>query len=87
MVYTGDKIKTIPVEEVAYFFAEGKYCYLISTDKTEYLIDQTLDKLEDLLDPDSFFRINITSNFDYIRATSSRRAAVITVSGQGQNQD
>jgi len=58
MVYTGDKIKTIPVEEVAYFFAEGKYCYLISTDKTEYLIDQTLDKLEALLNPDSFFRIN-----------------------------
>jgi DNA-binding LytR/AlgR family response regulator len=58
MIYTGDKIRTIPVEEVAYFFAEGKYCYLVSLDNHEYLLDFTLDKLEKVINPDLFFRIN-----------------------------
>ena len=58
MVYSGDKIKMIEVELVAYFMAEGKYCYLYSKDDQQYLIDFTLDKLEKVLDPDQFFRIN-----------------------------
>ena len=58
MVYSGDKIKTIEKEEVAYFLAEGKYCFLYSKDNQQYLIDFTLDKLEKVLDPDEFFRIN-----------------------------
>lgn len=58
LVYTGEQIKTIPVEEIAYFFAEGKYVYLTSHDDRAYLVDYTLDKLEALIDPDQFFRIN-----------------------------
>ena len=58
MVYSGDKIKTIEKDAVAYFLAEGKYCYLHSTDNHQYLIDFTLDKLDKVLDPDEFFRIN-----------------------------
>lgn len=58
MIYTGNKIKTIQADEVGYFFAEGKYCYLYGKDGVEYLIDQTLDKLDGLLDPEAFYRIN-----------------------------
>ena len=58
MVYSADKIKTIEKEHVAYFMAEGKYCYLYSKDNHQYLIDFTLDKLDKALDPDEFFRIN-----------------------------
>jgi DNA-binding LytR/AlgR family response regulator len=58
MVYSGDKIKTIEKDNVAYFLAEGKYCYLYSNDNLQYLIDFTLDKLEKVLAPDEFFRIN-----------------------------
>jgi len=58
MVYSGDKIKTIEKENVAYFLAEGKYCYLYSNDDKQYLIDFTLDKLDKILPPDEFFRIN-----------------------------
>lgn len=58
MVYSGDKIRTIDKNDVAYFLAEGKYCYLYSNDNHQYLIDFTLDKLEGVLDPDEFFRIN-----------------------------
>ena len=58
MVYSGDKIKSIEKDEVAYFLGEGKYCYLISFDNQQYLIDFTLDKLVKVLDPEIFFRIN-----------------------------
>ena len=58
LVYSGDKIKMIEVDMVAYFMAEGKYCYLNSNDNQQYLVDFTLDKLEKVLDPDQFFRIN-----------------------------
>ncbi|MEO9965116.1 MAG: LytTR family DNA-binding domain-containing protein [Reichenbachiella sp.] len=58
MVYKGDKVKTINTAEVAYFFAEGKYVYLVNMDGVEYLIDYTLDKLQSKLEPEQFFRIN-----------------------------
>ena len=58
MVTSGDKIKSIPVEEVAYFFGQQKYVFLITPDGRQHLIDYTLTQLEDLLDPEQFFRIN-----------------------------
>ncbi|SMD35871.1 two component transcriptional regulator, LytTR family [Reichenbachiella faecimaris] len=58
MVYKGDKVKTIDVTDVAYFFAEGKYVYLVEKSGFEYLVDYTLDKLKEYLNPQRFFRIN-----------------------------
>lgn len=58
MVFYGDRAKSIPVEDIAYFFAEGKYAYLVSCEGKEYIVDNTLEKLEGLLSPEMFFRIN-----------------------------
>ncbi|MEM6807081.1 MAG: LytTR family DNA-binding domain-containing protein, partial [Bacteroidota bacterium] len=58
LVSSSDKIKSIPVEEVAYFFGQQKYAFLITHDKRRHIIDSTLGKLEQVLDPSIFFRIN-----------------------------
>jgi len=58
MVTTGEKIKSIPIEEVAYFFGQQKYVFLITRDGRQHIVDYTLTQLEDLLDPEQFFRIN-----------------------------
>jgi two-component system response regulator LytT len=58
LVYAGEKIKSVPVEDTAYFFAEQRYVFLVTQDGQRHIIDKTLDKLESLLDPDRFFRIN-----------------------------
>ena len=58
MVTTGEKIKSIPTEEVAYFFGQQKYVFLITHDGRQHIVDYTLTQLEDLLDPEQFFRIN-----------------------------
>lgn len=69
MVTTGEKIRSILIEEVAYFMGEDKYLYLITKDNKKYIIDSTLTKLEQLLDPERFFRINrkFTISFDSIK--------------------
>lgn len=70
MVVVGDQIKTIQCEEVAYFFAEGKYVFLVHKNKERFLVDFTLDKLTEVLDPDRFFRINrqVTVSFESINS-------------------
>lgn len=58
MVKVGDKIKSIPVEEILAFFSQEKGTYLLTTDKHNYNIEYTLDQLEHMLDPEIHFRIN-----------------------------
>jgi len=58
IVTSGDKIKSIKIQDVAYFFGQKKYVFLITHDNRRHIIDYTLGKLEELLDPDYFFRIN-----------------------------
>jgi two-component system LytT family response regulator len=58
MVKVGDKIKSIPVEEIMVFFSQEKGTYLLTTDKHSYNIEYTLDQIEQMLDPNIHFRIN-----------------------------
>jgi len=58
MVKVGDKIKSIPVEEIMIFYSQEKATYIYTTDKRTYNIDYTLDQLEPLVNPAVFFRIN-----------------------------
>ncbi|MEE4178520.1 MAG: LytTR family DNA-binding domain-containing protein [Bacteroides sp.] len=54
----GSKIKMIEVSEVAYFFVLDKGVYLRTFKGNTFNVDFTLEKLEEMLNPDSFFRIN-----------------------------
>jgi two-component system response regulator LytT len=58
LVRAGQRIKTIAAAEVAYFFAEDKYTYLVTGAGPRYVVDFTLDDLEERLDPALFFRLN-----------------------------
>lgn len=58
IVTSGEKIKSVKIEEVAYFFGQQKYVFLVTKDNRRHIIDYTLGKLEDMLDPEDFFRIN-----------------------------
>lgn len=58
MIQIGDKIKKIDVVEIAYFYAMEKGCFLRTFDNKNLPIDCTLDKLENIVDPSIFFRIN-----------------------------
>jgi len=58
MVVSGQKIKSISIDHVAYFLSEGRYVKLITKTNERYLIDQSLENLENKLDPNLFYRIN-----------------------------
>ncbi len=57
-IYIGDKIITINTDDIAYFYAEGKYVFLVLPDGKEHIVDYTLERLSQVLDPEQFFRIN-----------------------------
>lgn len=58
LITLGTKIKTIGVEETAYFYSEGKITFLVTPASGRFPVDYSLDKLTDLLDPSLFFRVN-----------------------------
>ena len=58
LIRFGDHIKTIDINQVAYFYTEEKINFLKTKDDHTYPVDYNLDKLETLLDPERFFRIN-----------------------------
>lgn len=58
LVRFGDNIKTIATEDIAYFFSENKGTFARTFEERTYPIDNNLDTLEHMLDPEVFFRIN-----------------------------
>ena len=58
LVSKGEHIVTINTDNVSYFFADGKYVFLTTKGGVQHVIDYTLDNLEEILDPEVFFRAN-----------------------------
>ncbi len=54
----GDKIRHISTEQIDYFFADDNAVFLVNPEKKKYLINYTLDELENLLNPAEFYRIS-----------------------------
>jgi DNA-binding LytR/AlgR family response regulator len=58
IVKTGEHLKSILVQEINFIFSRDKGTYMIIDDGKKHLLEQPLDKLEQMLDPANFFRIN-----------------------------
>ena len=77
-VKIGQHLKMINVEDVECFYSENKGTYAHTKDGRDYLLETTLENLENELEPDTFFRvsrkfyINIKAIRDIISYTNSR---------------
>lgn len=58
MIRFGEHIKTLSVADIAYFYSENKATFARTCEGRSFPMDQNLDALEHLLDPQDFFRIN-----------------------------
>jgi DNA-binding LytR/AlgR family response regulator len=58
MVKVGEKIRTIMVEDILAFYSFEKTTYLHTNTHRNYIVDYPLEELENMLDPDRFFKIN-----------------------------
>ncbi len=69
LVKLGSQLKSVATEQVSYFYSEEKLVFLRTASNERYVINQSLDELENLLDPNRFFRINrqFIVNFDAIK--------------------
>ena len=54
----GQQLKIITNDEIECFFSENKGTYIHTIDNRNYLIDTTLEVLENELDPKNFFRVS-----------------------------
>jgi DNA-binding LytR/AlgR family response regulator len=54
----GNKLFFIEAKDVSLFYSDNKIVYIIPSDSARYISEHTLEHLEELLDPSSFFRIN-----------------------------
>ena len=57
-VKIGQHLKIISTDEIECFYSENKGTYIHTTENRNYLIDGTLENLENDLDPKFFFRIS-----------------------------
>jgi two-component system, LytTR family, response regulator LytT len=57
-VKIGQQLKIITTDEIECFFSENKGTYLHTLDNRNYLIDGTLEVLENELDPKNYFRVS-----------------------------
>jgi two-component system, LytTR family, response regulator len=60
MVKLGEHIRSVTTDNIVLFYAEGRDAYLVTTQNRKFIIDYTLEALEELLDPTIFFRLNRT---------------------------
>ncbi|CAM4252096.1 LytR/AlgR family response regulator transcription factor [Gillisia limnaea] len=77
-VKVGQHLKMIPIGEICCFYSENKGTYILTSEGRNYLMETTLDQLENELPPETFFRvnrkfyINVNSIRDIISYTNSR---------------
>lgn len=58
LVKQGQRLISVDISEIAFFYTEDKVSFIRSFSDQRYMVDHSLDELEELLDPEHFFRAN-----------------------------
>ena len=58
LVKQAQKLVSIEVDEIAYFYSDGRLNFFKTRDNRKFVVDYTMDELSDMLDPDKYFRIS-----------------------------
>ncbi|WP_210490080.1 LytR/AlgR family response regulator transcription factor [Rufibacter aurantiacus] len=79
----GEHLRAIPVEEIDFFFSFEKATFLQTMDNRRFALDYTVEQLEQLVDPQCFFRVNrgylvqLKAIQDIVHYTNSRLKVVL----------
>jgi two-component system, LytTR family, response regulator LytT len=58
LVKHAQKLLSLEVDDIAYFYSDGRVNFFKTKDNRRIIVDYTLDELEEMLDPNAFFRIS-----------------------------
>ena len=60
MVKIGEHIRSFKAEDIDLLYAEGRTVFIVTGKGRQYIIDYKLEDLQEILDPEMFFRLNRT---------------------------
>ncbi|MEP1095240.1 MAG: LytTR family DNA-binding domain-containing protein [Cyclobacteriaceae bacterium] len=58
LIKTGLKYRSITIKEIAYFYSTDSTTYLRTVEEESYILDLSLDGIQESVDPSQFFRVN-----------------------------
>ncbi len=58
VIKLGEHLKSVATEEILFFFSQDKATFAQTADGRKYVLDFSMDHLEEILNPEQFFRIN-----------------------------
>lgn len=58
LIHSGESFYKLPVNDIAYFYSSNKITFAVTFSSREVPIDISLEKLQEQLDPISYFKIN-----------------------------
>ncbi|MEO6734494.1 MAG: LytTR family DNA-binding domain-containing protein [Ferruginibacter sp.] len=58
LVKHAQKLVSIEVDDIAYFYSDGRLNFFKTNDNKKYVVDYTMDELEEMLNPEVYFRIS-----------------------------
>jgi DNA-binding LytR/AlgR family response regulator len=83
VIKVGEHLKAIEVDQIQYFYSQDKATFCATQENRNFILDYTMEQLEDMVDPEQFYRINrkymVRSNAiqDIISYTNSRLKLVL----------
>ena len=58
LVKQAQKLVSIETDQIAYFYSDGRLNFFKTFDNKKFVVDYTMDELEDMLDQEKYFRIS-----------------------------
>lgn len=58
LVKHAQRLVSVETNEIAYFYSDGRLNFFKTGDNKKFVVDYTMDELEDMLDPKQYFRIS-----------------------------
>jgi two-component system response regulator LytT len=58
LVKHAQKLVSVDIEEIAYFYSDGRLNFFKTYDNRKFVVDYTMDELEEMLDPKRYFRVS-----------------------------
>ncbi len=83
IIKAGIHIRIVEVDDIACFYSEEKTTYLRTLEGKEYITDESLEKIEKLINPTHFFMVNrkfivaLKSIKDIVRYSNSRYKLIV----------
>lgn len=90
VIKVGEHLRTIDVKNILYFYSQDKATFCCTGEKRTYILDYTIEQLEELVAPADFFRVNrkylvrAEAIVDIISFTNSRLKLVLKESGDSE---